>query len=61
MTNLRGLLTSKARPPPASLPFKRQVTKQTTVKWSVVNFCNRNVGYSDRSLNEASVVIIQEG
>ena len=24
-----------ARPPPASLPFKGQVTEQTTVKWSI--------------------------
>ena len=27
---------SKARSPPASMPFKGQVTEQTTVKWSIV-------------------------
>ena len=26
----------KTRSPPASLPFKAQVTKQSTVKWSIV-------------------------
>jgi len=28
----------KTRSTPASLPFKGQVTKQTTVKWSIVTF-----------------------
>ena len=34
---------------------------KVTSSWPLVNFCNRNVRYSDRSPNEASVVIIHEG
>ena len=33
------LLCVKAEPPPASLPCKGQVTRQTTVKWSTLSNC----------------------
>ena len=35
MTN-KETVCIKARSPPASLPFKGQVTEETTVKWSIV-------------------------
>ena len=35
MTKLTKEVCIKARSPPASLPFKGQVTEQATVKWSI--------------------------